>query len=321
MKLRRFCSKCGKIMNNEEKIYPGFLCRACYGKEEIHVHLPQKIQLRKCYICSAVSLRIDDKFLDWQYVPPDELEIDFLSNLLHEALIFSLEDKYSIHCILFLPQSISFDQDSDIHVRIEYQKSDELITGELSLEIQLRKIQCPYCAQKSGGRFDAILQIRIQHPRDIPRLQEILDEIHLIEANEHQKNLSFFITKIENTINGFDLKISNNAMARTLIHQLRTKYPFEVKYSKRLMGIDHETGTRLYRQSTLLRLIPVHKKDHILFDGKDYQVKNITHNKVILIELSGKKVKQLNFDQFQKKKWHFLENESEDQSHFEKKSN
>lgn len=59
----------------------------------------------------------------------------------------------------------------------------------------MKKIQCPYCAQKSGGRFDAIIQIRIQHPRDNPMLQIILDEIHHIEFDEHQKNLSFLSPK------------------------------------------------------------------------------------------------------------------------------
>lgn len=307
MKLRRFCSKCGKAFNNEEKIFPGFLCKNCYGETDIDIQLPQKIQLRQCNLCSAVSLRIDEKYLEWQYIPPNELELDFLSGLIYQSLLFSLEDKYSIHCNLLLPHEFSFNQESNIHLRIEYQKSNEIIKGEIPLEIELRKIQCPFCAQKTGGRFDAILQIRIQHPRDENRLQSILDEVRMIEENENKKNLSFFITNIEKATNGFDLKISNNAMTRALVHQLRAKFPFEVKYSKRLMGIDHETGTRLYRHSTLLRLVPVQKNDNLEFEGKNYRVKNITHNKVILMDISSKKVKQLNFNQFQKKKWHFLE--------------
>lgn len=311
MKLRKFCSKCGASIEKDEDLYPGFLCQNCYGKEEIKINFPQKIQLRRCYLCSAISLRIDDKYLDWQYLPEGEIEMDFLSGLIYESLIFPIEDRYQIHCSLFIPYNVSFSQEKNIIIHIESRNKEDVLVNNTELEIQMKKIQCPYCAQKSGGRFDAIIQIRIQHPRDNPMLQIILDEIHHIEFDEHQKNLSFFITKVEWTKNGFDLKISNNAMTRALVHRLRSKFPFEIKFSKRLMGIDHETGTRLYRQSTLLRLIPVRKNDLLLFDGYKYQVKNITHNKVILTSLPGKKVKQLNFDQFQKKKWNFIENEKE----------
>lgn len=312
MKLRKFCSKCGRLFEEKEKIYPDFLCKECYGDVDLDLELPQKIQIRRCTECGAISLRIDDKFMKWQYIPEDETQIDFLSRLLYENLIFRLEEKNNLQCNLFISQDTELDQEKDISFQLECYKNPNIPPETLDFLIKLRDISCIHCAKKSGGRFDAIVQIRIQHPRDERRLPEILQEIRAIEEEENHKNLAFFISKVDETTNGFDLLVSNNAMGRALMNKLRSRFPFEIKHSRRLMGLDSENGQKMYRQSTLLRLVPVERGDKILFDGQRYHVKNITHHKVILEKLPDKKVKQINFDQFQKKKWVFVEEENPD---------
>ena len=96
-------------------------------------------------------------------------------------------------------------------------------------------------------------------------------------------------------------------MARVFIARLRKKYHFETKISKKLIGVDPEKGSDLYRLSTLLRLIPVEKSDHILFEGIHYYVKSISKNRISLQKESGGKIKNIKFSDFQGKKWIFLD--------------
>ena len=307
MKLRKFCSKCGKTLEASDHIYEGFQCETCYGKIELNIEFPHKIQLRHCSECGAYSFRIDEKMFKWEFKSDEDTEIDFLSQLLYKHILFSLEDKHQLQCSLFFPDKIQLTQEKDIISRVEFRKTDQVPVDPYDVIVKTREINCIHCAKKSGGGFDAIVQIRIQHPRDEPRLQEILKECRLIEYEQNHKNLGFFITKVEWTTNGFDLKVSKNAMSRALMNNLKIKFPIEIKHSRKLVGLNQEDGSKLYRQSTLLRLVPVHPGDTIIFDGFTYTVKYLTHNKIVLIKIPENKIKQVNFEMFQKKKWKFAE--------------
>jgi len=306
MKLKRFCSKCGKIFTEDETIYEGFLCSQCYGLIEEHIDLPQNYQLRHCIQCGAFSLRLDTQEFPWEYQTGNETEIDFITRQLYEHLLYRLEKKTDLQFEIFFKSNMKLTQEADISFIIQGFKGDQVKYQENDLHFRTREISCPHCAKKTGGRFDAIVQIRIQHSRNEADLSRIIEEIQHIEKSENMVNLSSFITRIEKTINGFDLKVSTNVMARALIARLKAKFHFEIKHSKRLMGVEQTTGGDLYRQSTLLRLVPVQKDDQILLEGKLFTVKNITKNKIVLQSPQESKKVQVNFDVFQKKKWSFF---------------
>ncbi|MHA1612057.1 MAG: NMD3-related protein [Promethearchaeota archaeon] len=311
MKLRKFCSKCGKSFSASDHIYDGFQCEDCFGKIELHIDFPHKIQIRRCTECGAFSIRVNEKMFKWEYLPKEETEIDFLSQLLYKHILFPLEKQHQIHSSLFFQDKVQLAQEKDINARVEFSKDDNFPVEAYDMIIKTRAINCIHCAKKSGGGFDAILQIRIQHSRDKPRLQELLGTIRQIEYEQNRRNVSFFITKVDWVTNGFDLKVSKNAMSRALMNNLKTKFPLEIKHSQKLVGINQENGTKLYRQSTLMRLVPVKKGDKIIFDGLPYTVKHYTHNKVVLIKIPDEKIKHINFEMFQRKKWKFLEEEGE----------
>lgn len=333
MKLRRFCAKCGQEITANDPIFEGFLCGECAGKETSAYPLPETLQLRQCVFCQAFSLRdpTTDHEYEWGYQPKDESDVDYITRLLYEYIFFHLEQKHNLVYDLFFPQDLSIAQDADIQIRVEVVggtdlrlenepkqvhsgKSEENISQipiqnyqEGIINLRLRRIHCPHCAKRQGGRFDAIVQIRIQHDRDQSRLPQIMADIQAIDHSANIEHLQNFITHTEQTTNGYDLKVSTNAMARVIISRLRELYPFEIKHSKRLMGIDPENGSRLYRHSTLLRLVPVLRDDRITLDGVSYRVHNLTKKKVILQEIQNEKMHHVNFDIFQKKKWFFFD--------------
>ncbi len=313
MKLRRFCAKCGKEISGDDRIFEGFVCAQCHGKETTEYQLPKTLQLRQCFFCHAFSLRNPEKDQEfkWVYHPEDEGDLDFVTRLLYEHIFFQLEQKHKLTYDLFLSADVDLTRKEDIIINVEVkgEKSINYPSGQVIMKF--RQIHCPHCAQRQGGRFDAIVQIRIQHDRDKARLEEVLQATHKIEKAANIDNLHNYICKVEPTINGVDLKVSTNVMARVLISQLRALYPFEIKYSKRLMGINHENGTRLYRQSTLLRLVPVSKGEEFTLEGVEYRVHNLTRKKVILEDIHSHKLQHVNFDIFQKKSWFIPEKDSQ----------
>ncbi len=309
MKLRRFCSKCGKNLGSNDKIFDGFVCEVCFGKKPLESRLPTKIQLRQCVHCNAFSLKKEDQELKWGYQPDDEPDIDFLTRILFEQIFISLEKKHKRKYELFFEQDLNIRVDFDINLVINTTSEALISSAEDSLMIKRKLIHCPYCAKKKGGRFDAIVQIRIQNSKENSILDSLMVEIKKIEATENFLRIQNYISKVSYTVNGYDLMVSTNAMGRVLVSKLRARYPFEIKKSKKLIGVDQEKGSDLYRLTTLLRLLPVVAKDRIEIEKIIYTVKKITRNKVVLQNVESDKISQVNYDIFQKKKWHLIEDE------------
>ncbi len=305
MKLRKFCAKCGRALTIDSNNYKNFLCNECNSKIIPNYVIPEKFTLRNCNNCGAYSLKTKNQEYSWQYKSSAIDDSEFLKKILKENIFLKFDKKFNV------TSEFSFDN-PDLFERIDIKinvtiKSEDNPEVQEELLILNREISCPYCARRRGGRFDAIVQIRIQHQKDKKKLEEILTDCLKIEEKENFKNLANFISKIDNVTNGFDLKVSTNAMARALIARLRKKYHFEIKLSKKLIGVDSEKGSDLYRQSTLLRLIPVEKNDNILFEGIKYHVKSISKNRISLQKESGGKIKNIKYSEFQGKKWLFIE--------------
>ena len=309
MKLRRFCSKCGRPFALNDEIYDGFVCKTCSGQKPIESKLPTKIQLRQCVHCKAFSLKKEDQELKWGYQPEEERDIDFLTRILFEQIFDSLEKKHKRKYDLYFEQDLDINHDYDINLAINTSSDTIINSAEDTMMIKRKEIHCPYCAKKKGGRFDAIVQIRIQSDKDNIKLDPLMNEIRKIEDIENFQRIQNYISKVTYTTNGFDLMVSTNAMARVLIAKLRTRYHFEIKISKKLIGVDQEKGSDLYRLTTLLRLLPVVPKDRIEIENIRYIVKNITRNKVVLKNEESGKISQGNYQIFQKKKWNLIEEE------------
>ncbi len=309
MKLRRFCSKCGISIKENTHIYKDFVCEQCFGKIESLDDNTLKLQIRKCIYCNAFSLRNREQEFKWLYHPENEPEIDFMSKILYNNIFLKIEEKTKQRYELFFNKDFNLYDNADINLLIQISSDDHIKVKEESIIIKKKEIHCPYCAKKKGGRFDAIVQIRLQHPNDKNKLDEVMNDIKKIEKKENFRNVQNFISIIDPTINGFDLKVSTNAMARVIISKIRTRYHFEIKFSKKLIGVEQETGSDLYRLSTLLRLLPIEPKKKFLLEGIPYIVNNITKNKITIKNIDTNKISQVNYNIFQKKRWKLIDTE------------
>ena len=304
MKLRRFCAKCGKPITDANRIPNEFICRECSTSFIETENTSLKITLRRCKECGAFSLLNQGKEFPWIFKPKEQSDMDFLSDLLYKHIFLRLEKKEDAEYSLFFEENVKFLSNQSITVIVESVR--KLATLRSPFLIREKDIMCVHCAKKVGGRFDAVVQIRIQHDDDKERLEKIMEEVGKIDFEEKHRNLKNFISVTDTVTNGFDLKTSSNPMSNVLIRRLRVKFHLELKTSKKLMGPDPETGGDMYRHYTLLRLLPVIKNDIVLVENVSYRVKKVTKNKVVLQHLTSNKVQQHSFSLFQKKKWKIL---------------
>ena len=307
MGLNRFCAKCGKPLKKAE-VFDGFLCEACYGQDIPDLVLPPKFMIRQCVMCGAYSLRFDDKETEWRFKADTEENIDFLTKMLYEEYFYHIENKEHIQIEFYFPSNFAIIQENDAKIVMSINFNDENKSNlEKPLIVKFRTIHCVHCAKKLGGRFDSVLQVRIQHERDDPKLDEIYEECQIIESHLRFNSPKQFISKKEDCPHGFDLKLSTNSMLKLLSNRLRARYNFLMKLTKKLIGVNPENGGELYRHYALLKLVPVEKNDLVEIDGQKYWVKKVAKNKIGLQEFGNTKNHQVNFSIFEKKKWQLLD--------------
>ena len=160
-----------------------------------------------------------------------------------------------------------------------------------------------------SGRFASILQIRVQHEKDEKKMETILEYAQELARKTQLENASHYISAVDVVQNGFDLKLSSQKLLKDLSNSLKKRYNFDFKISKKLMGVDSENGSDLYRFNVSLKLIPVEKNDIFSMDQMQYKVEKVIDNKILARNLTKDNIEQINFENFSKKKWRFLEHE------------
>ncbi len=302
MKLSRFCAKCGKKLDANDT-NPDFLCNQCAQIKIPNIPIPQSIEIQFCNQCGAIALSKEEQEFPWVFKPNDESLLDFLTRMLYENIFFKFEKKYGFIYELFLPSSLSLKSGQNISLLLQIQEPNYPTKFQKTIEIYVKERICSNCSRKIGGRFDATIQIRILESDDLAKLDGIMEYILKMNEEIQMKDSANFISKIEKTTNGFDLKISNNVALKSLVHNLRAKFTLQLKFSKSLYGLEKSTGATLYRNNILLRILPVEKGEFLQIDSKYYLVKGFQQNRIVLQDLTSNKNKQYPFTIFEKKKY------------------
>jgi NMD protein affecting ribosome stability and mRNA decay len=118
----------------------------------------------------------------------------------------------------------------------------------------------------------------------------VLEEIQSFVENLHKEDNRQYISKIVDQKNGVDLFLSTNQLLNYIISNLRGKFHFFIKRSKKLVGRDTQRGKNIYRLKAVLKFLPINKDDVILIDNHQYSVEQILKNKIILKSEDNKKI-------------------------------
>ncbi len=81
--ITKILSKCGKLFEDNEEIFEGFLCQSCYGKTPEEIVFPDEIPSIDVIYVMPLKLRRMNKNLNGNINPKVENTIDFLTRLLY----------------------------------------------------------------------------------------------------------------------------------------------------------------------------------------------------------------------------------------------
>jgi len=188
----KFCFVCGK---RTEKLIEGY-CEDCYNKNFNLIEIPKELIILKCSKCGKIKLKNI-----WSYI---EIE-DFIKN----------------H-IKILGNNVELEINDNKIFAKGFLKTSKKAKEEIhEINIKIKKILCSNCCRKSGGYYEAVIQLRGSIPQNI---------LNFIDKEAREK--TFY--RIENVKNGINLYIGNKNIADQIADKLKRRYKLEIKKSFKL---------------------------------------------------------------------------------------
>ena len=209
----KFCFLCGKKTNDLIKGY----CEDCYNKEFDLVIVPKEIKVTLCSKCERIRYRNQ-----WM-----EAEFGDL-----------LKDKIKI---IGKNVGIKIKKNDVLHVTVKgYLKgSKKLKKEEHEIKLKIIKKTCFDCSRKSGGYYEAIVQLR-------GKTDEAMDFINDCIIRENQ---SF---RLEKNKNGLDIYLADKNFADRVTHEVKKK--FKARIQKNYKLVTRKKGKDIYRSTILVRI-------------------------------------------------------------------
>jgi NMD protein affecting ribosome stability and mRNA decay len=253
---RRFCYKCGAIVEEGELLIDG-LCQKCFFGEHSLLRLPGLIEARVCRKCGAFLM--GNK---WQ-VPGDKdsaVEEAIKSIVLSQLRIAQWDGQLKF----FAPSEV---KGVKISVRASFKSGREAraevqVLGKVhplqkvphseraSVDVKLNFVSCNACSLKSARHYGAILQVRGVNEDEKMRIKKML-EGYVEKAGKRDRES--FIAKEEDRRGGFDLYVNPLGLARHLASLLKSEFKASVVESAKFTGVTKD-GRRKYVVSIVARL-------------------------------------------------------------------
>jgi nonsense-mediated mRNA decay protein 3 len=206
------CPKCGA--RSSQKEFVGAFCVDCV---EFNLKLPKPsaLPVSKCKRCGMM-------FLKGEWQPYSE-----------ERICEAVEKKCRGEF-----ESVSYDLGRGI-LTFRAKAGGKEVTIERPFPLDIGISMCPDCSRRSGGYFEAIIQLRGGNPERLKQYSEAL-----------QKRLSkkTFISKVDELKEGIDLYIGSSKAA---LGEFRDR-GIKCTISTKLFG--ESEGKRIYRTTFLVRL-------------------------------------------------------------------
>ncbi|HOM95615.1 MAG: hypothetical protein GX941_10865 [Candidatus Methanofastidiosa archaeon] len=241
------CFVCGK----EGKLTEG-RCKECYLKESFHFSIPGRIKVPYCKSCNSYYTNrwktLDDKLSFIDEILKNNVSSSKEINFVPE---FS-KDVNDIQAIVdFLDEGNIYK--IKIHIRPFY--DDPLFDMEVSSEILLSGEQCQRCSRFYGGYYEAILQIRSDEKKiELEKIEYIMKIVDELSDKLISKDRMAFISRIEELKEGIDVYMGSLSAARKIGNDLIKKFNGSIGESHKLMGLDKDSGKKIYRTTVTVRL-------------------------------------------------------------------
>jgi nonsense-mediated mRNA decay protein 3 len=129
----------------------------------------------------------------------------------------------------------------DAYLDVEFNAEGITVKRIIPVRLRISQTQCRECSLRSGGYFEAVIQLR----GDRDKIEKLANRLsHRIEREEG------FVSKTEEKKEGLDLYISNKQAAHKAINWMKLSF----NSSRTLAGM--REGKELYRTTYCIRLEP-----------------------------------------------------------------
>ncbi len=231
---KRFCPKCGKDI--DEKNIDGF-CIDCYIQDHDVCVVPV-FDINYCPVCGTY------KYANKVYKDKQALENDLLKHVKTKHLD---SPKISINLVIDDQKKEYF---SEITIRVLV--GNKIIKINKKQKINYKKELCVFCSRVAGNYYTTIIQVRF----DTKKLQEKMLDVFRKRISDLVKSYNNSQTDAKNKMNivkekeengGIDVYVNELTHGQRIVSMLsKSKYAYDTKYSKTLMGI-FKNGKQKFR--------------------------------------------------------------------------
>ncbi|MBI4406509.1 hypothetical protein HY571_01195 [Candidatus Micrarchaeota archaeon] len=222
--MNKRCPSCGREEFGEEFVRN--FCPDCFAKNFSLAEVPVRIEITRCTVCSKIKCGND-----WLNENKKTIT-DVIAGKIKSS-------NYPVVTRVDLREST---KGFDATVCIVYRVEGREIVQNYSIRIDFQQTQCLECSRKTGGYYDAIIQVRSKDPGVPNQFESKLKNVgKLLEQRGGR------IMKIQETKTGPDIYVAGITPAMQAAHLLGEK----VKHTRKLIG--RKNGKDLYRHTFCIR--------------------------------------------------------------------
>ncbi len=193
----------------------------------------------------------------------------------------------------------------EVPVRVCGRASDKMSSDyceDYFVKVRLRPDVCPTCRSVIMGKEKALVQVRFvgeKHSEDdLLLLRHIVNQV-LARSDEVQRGA---VIDIEETENGFDIKVTNNMIARAIANAIHRTFPSRIVESHKLVGVDR-SGRPVTRLTVSVHILNVKRGDVIQVNGRlTYYVLAVSRDTVHVKDLDREVNTRININELFKKR-------------------
>ena len=265
--MRRVCALCGR----ETDILIEGLCPDCYRKTHPLVRVKRDfVGIVRCPSCGAILYRgrwVRDPRVIEKLILESLEYMGRVTNTSIETLSLRPGLNTAVVRVRGSVHELISDYDEEVQVKVRY--SEEL---------------CPRCRDMVNERERAVVQVRSVIPMSGQLKKLIID---IVRKETIRDERSGFL-KVEDVGEGFDIKLSDQGLARTIAYKIHKAVPSKVTESQSVVrGRGDKVVTKL---NISVVLVPLTRGSIIIYSNKPYYVLSYSQGTFRLMELSSREV-------------------------------
>ncbi len=271
-----FCPECGST----DKEMVGDICIDCFLKEFQMIEIPKNIEVE---ICSHCNSKLEEGKWSDEFIPEDEIIYRALERNIKIA------DEVSNEII-----NLEIDQ-----IKGTIAECFVEVTGEVhgvgieethDCRVKIKKTVCPTCSKIQAGYYETVIQFRADKreikAEEYAKADEVVERTLIKQAKVDKLAYCPQIAKLKE---GYDYYIGSFKTGKKVAEALKEEFGGIIKESPRLISEDKSTGKGLYRIWISVRIPEFEISDFIRYEGKTMQVKSISKNSLVAVEITTHK--------------------------------